>query len=175
MIWAICVVEDVSIYLDILTRETLIILERLSFLLGCRQILHSAAWPAHPGSLDMISHDFCCSHVWCWWSLFGEYCIRHRIVFYSITSEYNSTFVLLVFCLQISIFQMTYVHQWCKMNFCARRSGFIDHLFFTSDFCQVPRRNFLQFFPFLVHCCFCCWNFYGLRHRNKFVNQITML
>ena len=23
----------------------------------------------------------------------------------------------------------------------------IDHLFLTSDFCYVPRRNFLQFFP----------------------------
>ena len=40
----------------------------------------------------------------CWWSLFSEYCVRPRIVFYNITSEYNSTFVLLVFCLQFSIF-----------------------------------------------------------------------
>ena len=28
-------------------------------------------------------------------------------------------------------------------------------LFLHFDFGQVPRRNFLQFFPFLVHCCFC--------------------
>ena len=104
-------------------------------------------------------HDFGCRHLWCWWSLFGEYCVRSWIVFYNITSEYNSTFVFLVFCLQFSIFQMTYVHQWCIMNFCARRPCFIDHLFFASDFCQVPRRNFLQCFPFLVHCCFCCWIF----------------
>ena len=51
----------------------------------------------------------------------------------------------------------------------------IDHLFLTFDFCQVPRRNFLQFFPFLVHCCFCCRNFHSLRHRNKFVHQIIVL
>ena len=31
------------------------------------------------------------------------------------------------------------------------------------------------FFPFLVHCCFCCGDFHGLGHRNKFVNQIVML
>ena len=46
-----------------------------------------------------------------------------------------------------------------------------------SYFCllSVPRRNFLQFFPFLVHCCFCCWNFHSSRHTNKFVHQIAVL
>ena len=62
-----------------------------------------------------------------------------------------------------------------KWTFAALRPCFIDHLFLTFDFCQVPRRNFLQFFPFFVHCCFCCRNFHSLRHRNKFVNQIIML
>ena len=38
-------------------------------------------------------HDFCCCHLWCCWSLFSEYGTRPRIVFYNITSEYNSTFV----------------------------------------------------------------------------------
>ena len=108
-------------------------------------------------------------------SLFGEYCVRPRIVFHNIASEYNSTFVFLVLCLQFGILQMTDVHQWGKMNFCALRPCFIGHLWFTSEFCQVPRRNFLQFFPFLIHRCFCCRNFHSLRHRNKFVNQITML
>ena len=32
------------------------------------------------------------------------------------------------------------------MNCSARRPCFINHLFLTFDFCQVPRRNFLQFF-----------------------------
>ena len=84
-------------------------------------------------------------------------------------------FVFLVLCLQFGILQMTDVHEWGKMNFCALRPSFIDHLFLTSDFRQVPRRNFLQCFTFLVHCCLCCGNFHGLGHRNKFVNQIVML
>ena len=61
------------------------------------------------------------------------------------------------------------------MNYCARRPCFIDHLYLASDFRQGTRRNFLQFFPFLVHRCFCCRNFHSLRHRNKFVNQIVVL
>ena len=52
-------------------------------------------------------HDLGGCHLRCWWSLFSEYCIRPWIVFHNITSEYNSTFVFLVFCLQFSIFQMT--------------------------------------------------------------------
>ena len=65
----------------------------------CVRCLSIATWQ----SGDDI-HDFCCCHLWCWWSLFGEYCVRPRIVFYNITSEYNSTFVLLVLCTQFSIF-----------------------------------------------------------------------
>ena len=38
--------------------------------------------------------------------------------------------------------------------------------FFAFDFRQVPRRNFLQFFTFLVHRCFRCRNFHSFRHRN---------
>ena len=72
-------------------------------------------------------------------------------------------------------FQMTYVHQWGEMNFYAFCPCFIDHLFLTSDFRQVPRPNLFQFLLFFIHCCFCCGNFHGLRHRNKFVNEIIML
>ena len=49
------------------------------------------------------------------------------------------------------------------MNSCALRPCFIDHLFFASDFRQVPRRNFLKFFPSFIHCCFCFVNLQGLR------------
>ena len=80
-------------------------------------------------------HDFCCCHLWCWWSLFGEYCIRPRIVFYNITSEYNSTFVFLVLCLQSGILQMTDVHQWGKMNF----SQWHPLLLLPSFEMQTPR------------------------------------
>ena len=47
--------------------------------------------------------------------------------------------------------------------------------FLLLTFVRFHARNFLQFFPFLVHCCLCCGNFHGLRHKNKFVNQIFML
>ena len=61
------------------------------------------------------------------------------------------------------------------MNWCALHPCIIDHLCLTSDFCQVPRRNFLQIFLFLIHCCMCCGYLHGLRHRNRFVNQMKML
>ena len=51
----------------------------------------------------------------------------------------------------------------------------IDHLGFTSFFCQVPRWNLFKFLPFFIHCCFCCVNLHGLRHKNNFVYQILML
>ena len=53
MILATSVVEDVSICLDIPILEFSIILEHLPFLTSA-----SAACPAHPGSLDMISMTF---------------------------------------------------------------------------------------------------------------------
>ena len=46
-------------------------------------------------------HEFM-SEMGCWWSFFSEYCIRSRIIFRNITTEYNSTFVFLVLCLQFS-------------------------------------------------------------------------
>ena len=113
----------------------------------CVSCLSCALWQS---GYDI--HDFCCCHLRCWWSLFGEHCVRLRIVFYNITSEYNSTFVLLVLCLQFGILQMTDVHQWGKMNVCALRPCIIDHLWFTSDFCQVSRRNLFKFLPFFIHC-----------------------
>ena len=94
-------------------------------------------------------HDFCCCHLRCWWSLFSEDCIRSRIIFHNVASEYSSTFTFLVLCFQFSIFLMTDVHQWGKMNFCALRPCFIDHLWFTSHFCQIPRRNLIKFLPSL--------------------------
>ena len=60
------------------------------------------------------------------------------------------------------------------MNCSARRPCFIDHLFLNFDLCQVPRRKFLQFFPFLVHCCFRIRNFHRLEQWNKLVHQIVM-
>ena len=62
-----------------------------------------------------------------------------------------------------------------KWTFCALRPCFIDDLFFTSDFRQVPRRNLFQFLIFFINCCLRCGNLQGKRHRNKFVYQIAML
>ena len=131
--------------------EFSIILEHLLFLPGKKADTASAACPSQPGNLEMISMTFaaviCDADDPCWWPLFSEYCIRSFIIFHNITSECNSTFVFWVLCLQFSIFQMMHVHQWGEMNFSARHPCFIDHLFLTVDFCQVPRRNFLQFVP----------------------------
>ena len=61
------------------------------------------------------------------------------------------------------------------MNCSTRHPGFIDHFFLTSDFRQLPCQDFLQFFPFFYHCCFCIWNFHCLRHRNEFVKKTVMI
>ena len=166
MILANCVSVDVSNCLDIPIWEFSIIWEHSQFLPGFKQILHQLLVLRNPA-------------VWIWypWLLLLSFLmlmilvlwILHKIqnhFFYNIASEYNSTFVCLVLCLQFGILQMTDVHQWGKMNFCALRPCFIDHLFPTSDFRQVPRRNLFQFLLFLVHCCFCCGNLHGLVHRN---------
>ena len=121
-------------------------------------------------------HDFCCRHLWSWWSLFREYCIRSRINFYNITSENNSTFCIFGALPQIQHSSPpTNVHRWGEVNFCAVRPCFIDHLCLTSDFRHVPRRNLFHFLPFLAHCCLCSGNFHGLAQRNKLENQIVML
>ena len=161
---------DESKCLDTPILEFSIILEHLTFWPGYRQITALAACPVHPGNLD-----FCCRHLWCWWTLFCKYCVRPRIIFHNVASEYNSACVLLMLCLQFGILPMTDVHQRGKMNFNAFRPCFIDHLWFVSDFCYVPRRSLFKFLPFFIHCCFCCGYLHGLRHGNKFVYQIIML
>ena len=45
-------------------------------------------------------YPFGCCYLRCWRSLFSEYCLRSRIIFHNITSNYNSAFVFLVLCLQ---------------------------------------------------------------------------
>ena len=39
----------------------------------------------------------CCRHLWCWWSLFSEYCRRSRNIFRSVSSKKNS--ILVFWCL----------------------------------------------------------------------------
>ena len=110
----------------------------------CVSCLSCAFWQS-----EYDIHDLCCCHLWCWWSLFGEYCARPWVVFYNITSEYNPTFVFLVLCLQLSSFQMTYAHQWGEMNFFALRPCFIDHLFFYFWLLLCPTPESFQASPML--------------------------
>ena len=104
----------------------------------------SAACPAHPGSFDGKSHNLCSCHLWCWWSLLSEHCIRTRIMFYNVTSEYDPAFVLLILRFQLRI-KMWEIHQWRKMHFSAIIPCFGNHLIFVSDFRQVLCRYLLQF------------------------------
>ena len=63
------------------------------------------------------------------WSLFSEYCVRTRIIFYNVTSEYNPALKLLILKFQLRILKMTSIHQWRDMNFSAFIPCFIDHFF----------------------------------------------
>ena len=137
----------------------------------CVRCLSSAPWQT---GCDI--HDFCCRHLWCWWTLVSEI-LRTIQNYLSIMSPRSTIrpFLLLVLCLQFGILQMTDVHQWGEMNFNAFRPCFIDHLWFVSDSCYVPRRSLFKFLPFFNHCCFCCGYLHLLRQRNKFVYQIVML
>ena len=114
----------------------------------------SAACPAHPGSLAMTSMTFCSRHLWRRWAFLREYCIRARIIFYGVTSQYNSAFVFLKLWFQLGTLGMTDVHKWREVHCSALIPCVSDHLFLVSDFRQTPCRNFLQFFQFFIHCIF---------------------
>ena len=118
-------------------------------------------------------HDFGSCHLRCWISLFSEYCIRSWVVFYNITSEYNSTFLFLVLCLQFSIFSND-ICPSMKRNEFFRPSSLLhrsplSYFWLSSD--STPK--FSPLFPFLVHCCLCCRNLYGLRGMG--INLCTKL
>ena len=108
MILAICVVVDESKCLDTPILEFSIICE-LPFSLGYKLILR----------LLLVHRNL--AIWWCPWSwrlsfemlkIFVQWILRktlNRLLQYHL-GVHNSTFVFLVFCLQFSIFQMTYVH-----------------------------------------------------------------
>ena len=126
--------------------------------------LSSVSTPEFFSSGDDI-HDLSRCHLRCWRSLFSEHCITPWIVFCNITTEYNSTFVFLVFASNSAFFrwQMSINDaKWTVAPLVLPSSIACFSLLF--DFCQAPRRNFVQFLPFFIHSCFCCWDFHGLRH-----------
>ena len=130
---------------------------------------HLPFWPGYKRI-----HNFRGYHLRCWWSLFSEHCIRTRIIFHNVTSEYDPSFVLLILRFQLRILKMTNIHQWRKMNFSALIPCLFDHFFLVSDFGQLPCRNFLQFFPFFLRCCFCIRKFHCSRLRNELVNNTVV-
>ena len=174
-IWASCVSVDVSKYLDISILEFSIICEHLPVSLGYEQTLcqllvlrNQAVWRWYPWLLLL---SFVMLMILVQWILHKT---PNRLLQYHLVVQLD----LCIFGAlpPIQHFQMTYVHQWGEMNFYALRPCFIDHLWIVPDFCYVPRRNlFVKFHPFFFHCCFCCWNFHSLRHRNEFVYQIVKL
>ena len=61
----------------------------------------------------------------------------------------------------------------CSAALPTRRYCLYSHVWWI---CEINRfRRCHRLFPFLVYRCLCAWNFHGLVHRNKFVNQIVML
>ena len=107
--------------------------------------------------------------------MFSEHCIRTRIIFYNVTSEYDPAFVLLILGFQLRILKMTDIHQCRKMNFTALIPCFLDHFTFVSDFRQLACWNYLLFFLFFLHCCLCIWIFFCLRRKNECVNKIVTI
>ena len=152
------------------------ILEHLPFLAGYKQILHPAACPAHPGSLDMKSMTFaaviCDADDPC----SSGYCIRSRIIFHNITSEYNSTFVLFG---ALSPIRHS-LNDRCpsvKQNELLRPSSLLHRspLSLLLTFVRFHAGIFSNFSHSLSTAAFASGIIHGLRHWHKFVYQITKL
>ena len=115
-IWTTCVVEDVSMELNILTLDFSTTLERQRpfFLLGCKEILrrrlvlHNQVISQQRPSLLKLSFETQTNPDL-------RYKLGTWIVFRSVTSEHNSASVLLVLWFQSVFFEMTDVHQRCKL------------------------------------------------------------
>ena len=88
MISVICVLEDVSIRLDILTSEFSAILEHLPVLSGYMQILHQVLVFTICNFCN-YNHDFRHSHLWCRRSLLCEYNISVWVIFYNVITEFH--------------------------------------------------------------------------------------
>ena len=118
-------------------------------------------------------HDFCCRHLWRWWSLLAKYCIRSWIIFHN---SPRSTTLPLYFWYWGSNSKFL---RW-QMSINDAKWTFLP-LFLASS---ITYFKFLTFvgchawispvFPFFLHCCLCIWYFQSFRQRNKFVHQILV-
>ena len=66
----------------------------LQFYLGVRRYCISCLSLTTWQSWNNV-HDLCSGHLWCRWALFSEDCVSSRIVLHSVSSEYDSAFILL--------------------------------------------------------------------------------
>ena len=80
-----------------------------------RYCVRRLSWASWQSAYDI--HDFCCRHLWCWWSLFCKYCVRPWVVFHNIASEYNSTFVFLVCVSNSALFRWQMSINDAKLTF----------------------------------------------------------
>ena len=172
MIWAICVVVDESKCLDIPILQFSIICEHLPFSLGHKQILrpllvlrNQAVWRWYPW---LLQPSFVTQMNLALWTLrmslnqkkkkntMSPRSTPRPLNFWNLGS--NSEFLR---------WQMSINDAKCTVLPC-----FIDHLFFVSDFRQLPCRYLFKFFLFCMHC---FWYFHCWRHRNTFVHEIVMV
>ena len=107
----------------------------------------SAACPSQPGNLEMISMILA-AVIW----NADDPCsvntlIRSRIIFYNITSEYNSTFVFLVLCLQFGIFKWQMSISEAKWTF----APFVLASSITSDLLLTVVRSHAGIFSSFSH------------------------
>ena len=95
--FAMYVVEDVSTRLDILTQAFWAIGSVLqSYLSESRHYITCLSVTIWQSGKDI--HYFCCGHLWRRRALLSKDCIGSRAVFKNVTSEYDSTFMLMKFC-----------------------------------------------------------------------------
>ena len=117
-------------------------------------------------------HYLCGRHLWCSWALFCEYCIRSRIIFHNIASEYNSTFCTagIVAPTPNSSDDMSRSMEQSELYWCFSVPLLWRH--FCSWLFSHPMLELSQVFPFLVHCCLGIWNLHRLRHRNELCTKL---
>ena len=134
----------------------------------------SAACPAHPDSLDMISMTFaaviCDADDSC-----SVNTGKDPESSFTISSR-STTRPLYFWCFashsaffkwQMSISEA----KWTFAPFVLVYRSPLSYFWLSSG--STP--EFFQFFPFLVHCNFCCEYHHGLKHKKKLVYQIIML
>ena len=108
----------------------------------------SAAWPEHPGSLDIMYMTFA-AVIWTL-TILVRWILRTHQNHLLQRHLWVRPCLLYFWCFasNSAFFKMTDVHQWGGMNFCALRPCFINHLFLASDFVSCHAGTF-SIFPII--------------------------